>query len=80
MNIEGGDMETDSQSSAPAAPKSSAARVRRFHERKRASGHQRGSFYLSQREVECLNELVRQFGWSRSTVIGRAIEARLEAR
>jgi hypothetical protein len=45
------------------------------HERKRAGGHQRHSFYLTQHDLECLNCLARQFGWSRSTVVGRALEA-----
>lgn len=71
----GHDMQTDSESGAQIGRKSSTDRVRAFHERKRASGHQRGSFYLTQQEVAYLNDLVRQFGWPRSTVVGRALEA-----
>jgi hypothetical protein len=66
---------TEVESEAATGPKSSADRVRAFHERQRASGHERRSFYLTQQEVDCLNDLVRQFGWSRSTVVGAALRA-----
>ena len=41
-------------------------------------GHRRASFYLTQHELECLDDLARQLGWTRSVVEGEARRACLE--